>query len=136
MPAECRQHGLHAECTFTLQNAFLKLKLSVEPFLWQRAVPVVDVAHAVPRQERWSGEIILHVGIGESYFPPHAIPYRFLPGEGKRHVHSVESHPVDEALPLRPLPIDHSVAVGAVVEEESLLHPAAATHRLLHFGQP
>ena len=116
------KHGAHAQCALARQYELLQGCLALEPLLGQGSAPAVDVRHAVPGQVDGACEIAAHLLIGHAQTGPHVVPHAFLAGDGQRHVDTVEGHPVDEALPVFPLPEGHRVAEGAVVQKKSLWH--------------
>ena len=50
MSCKSREYRSHAQLTFSLQYLLLQFCLSVYPFLWQRALPIVYIRHSVPRE--------------------------------------------------------------------------------------
>ena len=122
-----RKYRLHTQRAFALQDAFLQLYLAVNPLLRKRTLPAVKVAHPLPRQMGRSHEELANLLIAHPVLTVNLLPDCLLTGDGKRHIDSVEGHPVDEALPLVPIPPRHSVAEGAVVEEEPLRHGSLNT---------
>ena len=121
MTRECRKHGRHVELTFAREYLFLEFGLILKPRHGQWRLPVVDVRHAVPGQLGGAGEVVAYLLVCQAHLAPYLIPYRLLACDRKRHGHAVESHPVDHALPVRPFPVRHRVAVGAVIEEEAVV---------------
>ena len=122
MPCKSREYGLHPKLSFPANDLFLKLSLRVNPGLRQGTVNSVDVAHAVPWQMGGAREEASDFVVGEAVLFPDLLPDGFLSGYCKRHVHPVQRHPVDEALPVLPLPPYHGIAEGAVVKEKPLRH--------------
>ena len=66
--------------------------------------------------------------------PPNFLPNGFLPGDGQRQVHPLQRHPVNQALPVFPLPPGHGVTEGAVIQEETLRDQRPSHNRLLYKG--
>ena len=124
---ESRKYRLHTQRALALQDAFLQLCLAIYPLLRERTLPAVKVAHSLPRQMGRSHEELANLLIAHPVLTVNLLPDCLLTGDGKRHIDSVEGHPVDEALPLVPIPPRHSVAEGAVVEEEPLRHGSLNT---------
>ena len=83
----------------------------------------------------WTSEVAADFLVGEAKLTPYLIPYGFLSGDGQRQVDAVQSHPVDEMLPLFPIPPGHGVAKSAVVQEETLWNPGSFTYFCWDFGQ-
>ena len=67
-----------------------------------------------------TGEVALHGLRIETELRPDVKPHLLLAGNSQRHGDTLKSHPVDQALPVSPLPVRHAVAEGAVVEEKPL----------------
>ena len=76
----------------------------------------------MPGQVDGSGKVAAHLLVGHAHAGPHIVPHGFLPGDGEWHIDAVERHPVDESLPVVPVPKGHGVAIGAVVQKEALWH--------------
>ena len=132
MPGESRKHRRHAEFPFAAEDAFLQRGLAVDPALRERALPAVDIDHPLPRQVSGSREERADLFVGEAPLAPHLLPDGLLAGNGQRHVHAVERHPVDEPFPLFPRPPGHGVAESAVIQEEAYGHLGPGTDRFLH----
>ena len=135
MPSKGWQHGCHVQLAFACQYFLLQFLLPVNPALWQRTTKTVEVGHAVPREVCGTAEIGAYFVVGHPHLAPYFLPHSLLPRKSQRHVHAVERHPINETLPLPPLPPHHGVAVGAVVEEESGWHSAFAHYGFIHIGQ-
>ena len=127
MASKRRQHGSHIQLTLALEDALLQLGLSVDPSLGKWSLPTVDIDHALPRKMGRTSKECTYLLIGHAVLAPYLLPYGLLTGDGKGHVDAVERHPVDEALPLFPLPPGHRIAEGAIVQEEPDGH--------FHFGR-
>ena len=113
------ENWCHVQFALALQDLLLQLGLSIDPTLWQRSLPAVDVYHSLPGQMGRTGIVGADLLVGHTVLTPYLLPYGLLTRDGKRHVHAVQRHPVDETLPLRPFPPRHRIAEGAVVEEEA-----------------
>ena len=127
---ESGQDGTHVQFPLPGDDLLLQFRLAVQPGHRQRAAPMVDVQHPVPGQVRGAGEISPDLFVGQAHFCPDPIPDGLLAGDGEGEVDALQGHPVDEMLPFAPLPPGHRVAVGAVVEEEAVLHPGLHFHGL------
>ena len=127
---EGRQDGLHVQLALPGRDLLLEFQLAVQPAVGQRAEPAVDVLHPVPRQVRRAGEVVPHFLVGEAHLGPNLVPDGLLAGDGERQVDAVQGHPVDEMLPIGPLPPRHRVAVSAVVQEEAVLDAGRRLHGL------
>ena len=129
------QHGTHVQGALTLHDALLQGRLVIEPLFGQGAAPAVDVGHAMPGHVGRAGEVGAHLLVAHAQPGPHVVPHRFLSRDGQRQIHAVQSHPVDEAFPVAPLPEGHRVAPSAVVEEETLRHAGRDLLGCGHVGQ-
>ena len=76
----------------------------------------VHVPHPLPRQERGARVEALEVGAIDAERLPDSCPDRLLAGHRERHVDAVQRHPVELALPARPVPPHGRVAERAHVE--------------------
>ena len=115
VPGKGGQHRRHIELALAGDDLLLQLLLPLQPRHRQRTAEAVQVCHTVPRQVRRTGEITANLLVGHPELPPHLVPDGLLSRDGERHIDTVQRHPVDKPLPLRPLPPRHRVAVGAVV---------------------
>ena len=125
MTGKGREHRFHAQFPLTRQNQFLQIGLMFQPGVGQSALPFVEIGHAVPGQMAGSCEIVSDFAVVQPKFAPHLIPYRLLPSDGQRHIHSVESHPVDKTFPVFPLPPGHGITKRAVVQKKRLFMRAS-----------
>ena len=139
MAGKSRQNGCHAQFALAGHDLLLQLFLLVDPSLRQRASKTVEIGHAVPRQVGGTAEIGTYLVVVHAHLTPDLLPYCLLPRQGQGHIYPIEGHPVDEPLPLLPLPPHHGVAIRAVVEKETDRHLALmgdlARHRGQHRGQ-
>ena len=122
------QHRLHVQLPLAGGNLLLQLQLAVQPHLREGGKPAVDVLHAVPGQVGGTGEVIAYFFIREAHLGPNLVPDALLAGDGQRQVHAVQGHPVNEMLPIGPLPPGHGIAVSAVVQEEAVPYAGRCLH--------
>ena len=87
----------------------------------QRAVEMIQVAHSVPWEMRRSGEEFVDFLVGQSHLKPYASGDGFAGHTCKRHIYSVEYHPVYFFRPAFPVPVRGRVSEGAYVQEISVL---------------
>ena len=132
---EGRQDRLHVQFALPGRDLLLELQLTIQPAVRKRTEPAVDILHPVPRQVRRTGEVIPYLLVGQAHFGPDLVPDGLLARDGQREIDSVQGHPVDEMLPVGPLPPGHRVPVGAVVQEETVFHPGRCFHGLRHGRQ-
>ena len=123
MPGKSRKHGRHPQRPFAFEDASLQCFLPVDPSLRQRATPAVDIRHTMPREVCGSGKVGADLLVGQAHPSPHTLPHGLLSRNGQRHIHSVERHPVDQTLPLRPTPPRHRVAERAIVQKKTPVAP-------------
>ncbi len=132
---ESLQDGRHAEFSLPGEDLLLKLFVAVDPVWRQRAAPAVQAAHPAERQVGRPGQKRLHLFVGQAQSLTHRLPHGFLPGHRQRRVDAVERHPVDQPLPLRPVPPRQRVAEAAVVEEVAMPGPTDLPHLRLDLRQ-
>ena len=132
---EGREDGLHVQLALAGRDLFLEFQLAVQPAVRQRAEPAVDVLHPVPRQVRRAREVVPHLLVRQAHFGPDLVPDGLLARDGERQVDAVQGHPVDEMLPIGPLPPGHRIPVGTVVQEETVLYAGRCLHGLRHRRQ-
>ncbi len=113
---KCGQHRLHAQLAHARQDLLLQHAFAIDPVLRQRCAIAFDIAHALPRRERRAGKILRQRVIADIELAPQRLPDRFLAFHRQRHVDAMQGHPVDLALPARPIPERRGVAVGAGIE--------------------
>ena len=82
-----------------------------------------------------TGEVALDRLRIETELRPDIKPHLLLTGDSQGHGDTLEGHPVDKPLPVSPLPVRHTVAEGAVVEEEPLRHNCRSLKRTLGIGE-
>ena len=133
---EGRQNGLHVQLPLPGDDLLLEFRLAVQPGHRQRAAPVVDVQHPVPRQVRRAGEIGADFLVGQAQLGPDLIPDGLLAGDGEGQVDALQGHPVDEVFPVVPLPPRHGIAERAVVQEKAVFDAGLDLHRGAHFREP
>ena len=108
-----REHRKHAEAPHPGQDPVLETKLVFVPSRPQWPAPASEVAHSAPGQEGGAGEVGGEVSLANPKLCPHAAPDLLLSGEGQGEVDTIERHPVNVPLPVRPLPPHEAVAGGA-----------------------
>jgi hypothetical protein len=123
---EAGQHVDHAELGLALGDLHAERRLLLDPVRGERAGPAADVAHALPGEERRTGEPALNLGVGEADLEPELLPDNLLAGEGERQIDAVQRHPVDLALPARPVP------PGAGIRDGAHVHVVAKQIRRAH----
>lgn len=116
-----RSNRLHAQLSHTVDDFVLQFNLRLLPLIGERSIPFVQVAHTVPREICRGSEKVANFFFSKTKFNPHALCDSLGGDRGKRHIHAMESHPVDFAFPACPVPIWGSVAIGAHIEKISQL---------------
>ena len=136
---ETLQHGRHAQLALSRQDLVLQFLVPFDPAGRQRPAPAVQAAHPLERQERRPGQKRGDLGVAHPQPLADRLPDRFLAGDRQRHVHAVQGHPVDQFLPLVPVPPRQRVAEAAVVQEVAILRPSDLPdfrcHRRQRIGQ-
>ena len=112
----------HIELSLPFKDLLLKFRLRIYPSLWKRTIKMVDIVHSMPRKMCRTSEISKNLLISHTMLFPNLLPYSLYSGISQRHIHSIESHPVNESFPISPLPPYHSIAESTVIKEESILH--------------
>jgi len=67
----------------------------------------------------WTGKKTSDFLIRKTMLAPDFLPDIFCSRNRQRHVNSVQRHPVDQTLPIMPLPECQGVAKGTIVKEET-----------------
>ena len=113
LASECGEDGQHAQGPHPGQDPVLEADLMLVPPGAQGPAPASEVAHPPPGQEGGSGEVGGEVSLTDPQLCPHPAPDLLLPSEGQGERDASERHPVNVALPVRPLPPHEAVAGGA-----------------------
>ena len=104
MTGEALQHGRHPQLALPSQDLLLQLHVPVNPMRGQRSTPSIQTAHPLKRQIRRTRQKIRYLFVIHPQLPTDRLPNRLLTRHRKRHVHAVQGHPVDQLLPLLPIP--------------------------------
>ena len=113
LASKCREDGEHAEAAHPGQDPVLEANLVFVPPRPQWSAPASEVTHPAPGQEGGASEVGGEVSLADPKLGPHAPPDLFLTSEGQGEVDTIERHPVNVPLPVRPLPPHEAVARGA-----------------------
>ena len=112
MAGKALQDGRHPQFPLPGDNLLLQVEVAVNPAFRQWSAPTVDAAHPAKRQVARPDEELFELLVGQPQFPIDLLPDRLLARDRQRHVDPVQGHPVDEPLPLRPVPPGKAVAEG------------------------
>jgi len=106
-----------------------------DPRLRQWTAPAVEAAHPLKRQIGRPSEELRRLGLVDAQPPHHRLPYGFLTGHRQGRIDPIQGHPVDQPLPLRPVPPGQRVAEATVVEEVAMSGPTRPPHLRTHLRQ-
>ena len=99
----------------------LEFYLGLVPVIAERAVETVQITHSVPWKMGGSCKEMVYFVRFQAEFQPHSLGDGFCCHACERHVHSMESHPVDFFRPSVPVPIWSRVAECADIQEVTQL---------------
>ena len=114
--AEAGQDRFHSPGPLPFEDASAEREMRSDPRRRQRPGVAVQIVHILPRQESRAGEEGENLLPAQTEVQERAQVNSLDPGDGQRHVDAVQRHEVDLAFPARPLPPDHRVAEGAVIQ--------------------
>ena len=139
MAGKALQHGSHPQLALPGKDLLFQLLVTRDPALRQRSAIAVQAAHPLKRQVGRASQEVGYLAVVHSQPSAHGLPHGLLPGDRQRHVHAVERHPIDQLLPLRPIPPRQSIGEATVVEKIAVLGPARlpnlGPHRRQGIGQ-
>ena len=135
MAGKGRKHRSHPKRALPLQNPLLQIQLMRNIILRQRAQKPVKISHPVPRKVSRTGKICPDLILTHTKTLPHLHPDSLLTGNRQRHIDAIESHPVDEPLPVFPLPPQHSITESAIIQEKALFKAALLSHNRINLWQ-
>ena len=115
--SECRGYRFHSEFSHPVEYLVLELDLRFVPVVIERAVEAVQVAHPVPWKVCCSREELVDFVRLQTELQPYPFCDGFCCHACQRHVHSMESHPVDFLRPSVPVPVWCCVPECADIQE-------------------
>ena len=112
-----RDDGLHTVLTHATEDALGQCLLLLIPMLGLRTAPGRKIVHEKPSVvSATADESIYFVERIAVRAHQHLLPYALHSRNGQRHVHAVQRHPIQLALPTVPVPEGHGITIGAEVE--------------------